>query len=221
MAKQPTMRALGRRGGLLGGPARARNLDAHRRSEIAKGAAEARWKPTILELGRPNNLGELRCFVAQYGNGHARAKNCDPVGVLLRAISACRNDAGLARMIPVFVHRARIEIFDDPRRLLTASPEESCALGYFLELTCRLGELDEPHDVLHGLRRKSQLVKEPVVLFRNELAAKRTSLLARSWKLVLGEPDDSFESYFQKTLGVNRPVFRRMPMLGKGNHAPL
>jgi len=35
--------ALGKRGGLKGGPARAKLLSARRRSEIAKQAAAARW----------------------------------------------------------------------------------------------------------------------------------------------------------------------------------
>ena len=35
--------ALGRKGGLVGGPARAKALTAKRRSEIAKKAAKARW----------------------------------------------------------------------------------------------------------------------------------------------------------------------------------
>lgn len=35
--------ALGRLGGLKGGPARAKSLSAKRRSEIAKKAAAARW----------------------------------------------------------------------------------------------------------------------------------------------------------------------------------
>lgn len=34
---------LGRKGGLKGGPARAKALNSKRRSEIAKRAAEARW----------------------------------------------------------------------------------------------------------------------------------------------------------------------------------
>jgi hypothetical protein len=36
--------ALGRRGGLKGGPARAAKLSDARRTEIAKAAASARWK---------------------------------------------------------------------------------------------------------------------------------------------------------------------------------
>ena len=37
--------ALGRKGGLKGGPARAKALSAKKRSEIAKKAAAARWHP--------------------------------------------------------------------------------------------------------------------------------------------------------------------------------
>lgn len=40
----PHAAALGRLGGLKGGPARARALSAARRTEIARAAARARWK---------------------------------------------------------------------------------------------------------------------------------------------------------------------------------
>jgi hypothetical protein len=42
--KDPAAVALGRRGGLKGGAARAKALSAKRRKEIAKKAAKARWK---------------------------------------------------------------------------------------------------------------------------------------------------------------------------------
>ncbi len=42
--KDPAAVSLGRRGGLKGGPARAKKLSAKKRSEIAKKAAKARWK---------------------------------------------------------------------------------------------------------------------------------------------------------------------------------
>ena len=42
--KNPYAVALGRLGGLKGGPARAQKLSATRRKEIAKNAAIARWK---------------------------------------------------------------------------------------------------------------------------------------------------------------------------------
>ena len=42
--KNPHAAALGRLGGLKGGPARASSLTAKQRSESAKKAAKARWK---------------------------------------------------------------------------------------------------------------------------------------------------------------------------------
>lgn len=44
--KNPAAVALGRLGGKKGGVARAKALDASRRSEIARNAALKRWKPT-------------------------------------------------------------------------------------------------------------------------------------------------------------------------------
>lgn len=42
--KDPAAVALGRKGGLKGGKARAESLSAKKRAEIAKKAASARWK---------------------------------------------------------------------------------------------------------------------------------------------------------------------------------
>ena len=42
--KDPAAVSLGRRGGLKGGKARAASMSAKRRAEIAKKAAEARWR---------------------------------------------------------------------------------------------------------------------------------------------------------------------------------
>jgi hypothetical protein len=44
MTKNPAAVALGRLGGLIGGKARAASLSKKKRSEIAKKAAESRWK---------------------------------------------------------------------------------------------------------------------------------------------------------------------------------
>jgi len=44
--KDPAAVALGRRGGLKGGKARAEVLSKRRRSEIARNAAKTRWKKT-------------------------------------------------------------------------------------------------------------------------------------------------------------------------------
>ena len=42
--KNPAAVALGRLGGLKGGPARKKKLSKKRRSEIARNAAQARWR---------------------------------------------------------------------------------------------------------------------------------------------------------------------------------
>jgi hypothetical protein len=44
--KDPAAVARGRQGGLKGGEARSASLDAHRRSEISRRAAKARWSRT-------------------------------------------------------------------------------------------------------------------------------------------------------------------------------
>lgn len=43
-AKDPAAVALGRKGGLKGGPARAAKMSAEERAESARKAAQARWK---------------------------------------------------------------------------------------------------------------------------------------------------------------------------------
>jgi len=201
------MRALGRRGGLLGGVARARALSPRRRTQIAQGAAEMRWQPECLVLSHPQDDEELQCFVSQYGNGHAQSVDVDSTSVLLRALVACRDNACLARMLPVFIWRARGEIFEDPKKLQAASAEKACALGFFLELTHRFGKLPEARGTIRALRRQISSVASPIVLFHSmnvpllrDHAVRLTSPLARSWKLILGEPDVSFESYFKRAV---------------------
>lgn len=48
-AKNPAAVALGRLGGLKGGPARAKKLSKSKRSEIARKAAKARWSKKIVD----------------------------------------------------------------------------------------------------------------------------------------------------------------------------
>jgi len=47
--KNPAAVALGRLGGLKGGKARAKNLTAKKRKEIAKMGSDARWKKQPIE----------------------------------------------------------------------------------------------------------------------------------------------------------------------------
>jgi hypothetical protein len=160
-------------------------------------------------LEQPRNLSELESFVAFYGNGVAKHGACDPAAVLARAVTACRKNACLARMLPVFIWRARHELLASLEKLVTVSGAEACTLGYFLELTRRLaashGSMPGVTKALGTLRANSVDVVEPFVLFDSmrspmfmEHVAKLTSPLAKSWRLLVGEPDESFESYFHQ-----------------------
>jgi hypothetical protein len=51
-AKNPAAVALGRLGGLKGGKARAKALSPRRRKIIAKKAAIARWRGTVVKAGK-------------------------------------------------------------------------------------------------------------------------------------------------------------------------
>jgi hypothetical protein len=52
--KNPAAVALGRRGGLKGGPARAANMTAEERSESARNAVKARWARTKRKAKKPS-----------------------------------------------------------------------------------------------------------------------------------------------------------------------
>lgn len=197
------MRALGRKGGL----ARAETLGAEDRSNIARLAADVRWKPDLLVLDTPRDHEELQCFVAQYGNGYAKSTCSDPTTVLHRAVEASRGDACLARMIPVFIWRARRDFLRSDR-VADLPARDACGLGYFFELAFRFGRARSPQATISRLRERASSVKNPFVFFRlmdtsilRERANEMTSPAAKAWNLILGEPDESYESYFRKMVG--------------------
>ncbi len=194
------MRELGRKGGLARGDA----LGARARTAIARRAAGARWKPDVLVLDTPRDHAELQCFVAQYGNGYARSICNDPTAVLHRAVVASRDDACLARMLPVLIWRGRQEFLQAEHDV---TKHTACALGYFFELAFRFGHSRAAKATIEHLRERASTVKKPFVFFRlmdapflRERATEMTSPTARAWSLILGEPDESYESYFRKKL---------------------
>lgn len=70
--KDPDAVALGRKGGLKGGPERAKRLTPKKRSEIARKAANKRWGNAILEVSRVPEHGTAN----GYGNYNCRCKKC-------------------------------------------------------------------------------------------------------------------------------------------------
>jgi hypothetical protein len=160
----------------------------------------------VLVLDTPRDHEELQCFVAQYGNGFARSACDDPMAVLHRAVAASRDDACLARMLPVFIWRGRQD-FLRSANVADLPARDACALGYFFELAFRFGRSRAAKIVIDQLRARAGAVRKPFVFFRlmdaamlRERAVDMSSPAARSWNLILGEPEESYESYFRKMI---------------------
>ncbi len=200
------MTRLGRRGGVKGGPARARALPPKRRQEIAREAARSRWEQPVLVFDRaPRDLKELSALVGHYGTRVARGKlECDLDGVLLRALKASRRDPALARMLPVFIWRMREEL--DLQTLASRAKRlrRASELGYFLELAGTLGRAPKLSSSAQKLRTtappRPRLFFESATRnpFEAMVAGERTPEEARRWGLLTGMPTDSFASYFEK-----------------------
>jgi hypothetical protein len=201
------MRALGRRGGLVGGRARARALSASRRAAIAREAASARWHGPVLLLDRgPRDHGELLAFVAHYGATVARgAARCSLEAVVLRAVRASRRDPALARMLPVFLWRVRDKL--DMAKMVALARRRRLvpALGYFLELVAALASWRGFDEAIARLRTQAR--PDRALLFFHETARnpfeamaaeERTPAEARRWGLLTGTPTESFSNYFRK-----------------------
>jgi hypothetical protein len=201
------MAILGRRGGLRGGVARAKSLSPARRAVIARQAARARWSKPALVIDRsPRGHGELLTFVAHYGSRVARGTTShDLEAITLRAVLASRRDPALTRMLPVFLWRVRDRL--DLEKLTAAARKRKIApaLGYFLEVTSKLGGWRGADAALAKLRREVRPTR-PKYFFHDTAkhpfaamaARERTPADARMWGLLTGTPLDSFATYFQK-----------------------
>jgi hypothetical protein len=197
------MAALGRKGGLRGGPARARALEPSRRAAIARQAARARWsKPVLAKDARP----DLAALVAYGGSSVAHVPLPRSLEKqVMRAVSASRHDSALARMLPVFLWRSRRQL--DMRALvtLTKTPRDRASLGFFLEITAKLGRtriFDEAILRLRATTRTSPpwyfFLGTEQRPFERAAADHATSAVARHWGLLMNMPWESFASYFEK-----------------------
>src|SRR5437899_3618667 len=91
VSKSRRMAALGRKGGLAGGPARAAALTPARRAEIARRAARARWSKRAQISSGPKDHDELSSFVAHYGSAVAQLPRRSQLeAVAIRAVGASR-----------------------------------------------------------------------------------------------------------------------------------
>jgi hypothetical protein len=201
------MAALGRRGGLRGGVARARALSPARKAAIASQAARARWSKPALVIDRsPKDHGELLSFVAYYGSRVAKSTTSqDLEHIAVRAVAASRRDPAMARMLPVFLWRVRDELNLQKLTLEANKRKNGPALGYLMEVAAKLGGWKGVEVALAKLRSHAH-PSRPEYFFHGTanhpfaamVAEQRTPTEARKWGLLTGTPTDSFETYFQK-----------------------
>jgi hypothetical protein len=209
VARSKRMASLGRKGGLAGGPARARALAARRRAEIAQRAARARWSRPLDLIAPPTTPAGLHAFVAHYGSSlappradlEARAL----ADIALASIRASRKDSALARMLPVFLWRVRDRLDRDALVQSATKSGLAAEAGFFLTVAAQLGVTAVFDDAISTLRPRAH-PDQPSYFFEGvrtrpfERAAAdlNTPAEARGWGLLMNMPWDSFASYFAK-----------------------
>jgi transcriptional regulator with XRE-family HTH domain len=183
---------------------------------------------TVFELLRPLGLGlqlapfqqadeavsadpkKVRVWLARYGaplHGARQTEGGEPLPrpeyVLAEALKLSREDAAVARTLPVALWRARGRLnFPDLRRL-AVERHQARTLGFFLELTAELANEPTLARAARPLRRTPQS-RRASQFFRvrsrleRQLAELKTPALARRWGFRMNMGQDSFESMFRK-----------------------
>jgi hypothetical protein len=198
------MAALGRRGGLAGGPARAAALSGKERSAVARKAALARWAFHPLVLKQPTNHDELLAFVAYHGAKDSHTSPaCDLENVVLQALASSHRDPALCRMLPVFLFRV-CNTLDAQKVAALVRPDLRDRLGFFLELGGKLGRTKVWNALLsklaHGVKDKTPELFFPQANSQVDrlLAEERTPEVARKWGFLMNMDEENFRSHFEK-----------------------
>jgi len=179
----------------------------------------ARWAPT--EHGeynwwillRQEIAGWLvRVWLAHYGGslyGTTAVKADEvprPEYVLAEAVKLARQDAAVARALPVALYRTRAHLDMAELRRLATERGEGRALGFFLELTAELAgdqALARAARPLRPRRPRQRATQFFPVRSRLErrLAEAKTPPVARRWDFRMNMGLDTFEGMFRKATG--------------------
>jgi transcriptional regulator with XRE-family HTH domain len=183
---------------------------------------------TVLDLLRPLGLGlafaplqqpdeaapadpeRVRVWLARYGAPLYGAGETEvgedlprPEYVLAEALKLARQDAAVARALPVAFWRTYASLDLAHLRRLAAERRQERALGFFLELTGQLAQAPALARAARPLRRSvrsrraSQFFKVRSRLER-QLAELKTPAVARRWGFRMNMGQDSFEATFRK-----------------------
>jgi hypothetical protein len=210
--KNPHAVALGRLGGLKGGPlggrARAAALSPRRRADIARRAAASRWGARAEHVP---DLDEVRGWLADAGaplshpDSPSTARKPGSIEELvLHAARVAEFDAHLTRALPVFLWRKRSRL-DFPKLVrLTKAKGLSRVVGFFLDLTADLSD-DAAFRTSAGELRPRRASRNTFFFrssgasrFAREAARRNTPLVAKRWGWLMNMPFDSFQTMFDK-----------------------
>jgi hypothetical protein len=126
--------------------------------------------------------------------------------VLAEGVALAHRDAGVARVLPLVLWRHRDTLdYDELVRQATLRNEDQ-ALGFFLELTGKLGNerklLARARSLRDGRRTRTRpFFARPLGRRELALARARTPALARRWGFVMNMDLESFASTFAKHRG--------------------
>jgi hypothetical protein len=153
-----------------------------------------------------------------YGSTAVNASDVPPPEwVLAEGLALARDDATLARALPVALYRTRKRLDFSLLRRLARERGQGRTLGFFLDLTAELsGDRSlarEARPLLREARRRvraSQFFK-PRSATERRLAELKTPPVARRWGFRMNMSADSFASMFRKAARVSaRDVIPRL-----------
>jgi hypothetical protein len=141
-----------------------------------------------------------------YGSTSVKAEDVPgPERVLAEALPLARQDATVARALPLALHRTRARLDFPLLRRLAQERGQGRALGFFLELTSELsGDKDlarQARPLAAEVRRRKRAsqffpVRSPTERRLGEL---KTPPVARRWGFRMNMSADSFSSMFRKS----------------------
>jgi transcriptional regulator with XRE-family HTH domain len=140
----------------------------------------------------------------------SRANVPRPERVLADALPLARQDAAVARALPLALYRARAKVDFRLLRRLAKERGQARALGFFLQLTSELSGDKSLARAARPLAAELRKRKRSTQFFKvrspmeRRLAELKTPSAARRWGFRMNMSADTFASMFRKARSVNR-----------------
>jgi hypothetical protein len=179
---------------------------AHPQADVLKALLTA--EPPVRGVSKEQRLrGQLAALGAPLGGPAPKSRRFPPEEVLAEGLVLAHHSPTVARVLPVAFWRQRDRL--DYARLERAatSRDERHTLGFYLELTGRLGGDRRLVRRASGLRDYRRTALRPFFsdgrgVFARAAAQERSLALARRWGLLMNMELESFATAFRKHVSV-------------------